>query len=129
MGEWEERLEAWRQEIALAASLDGTRWVTLAQAESETAVSRSALRSWYRSGQIRTRLVDSPHGPQRLVVADEVAGRAAQSPRIRRRAEAEVSVEAQVTLLRHQVGQLELRLASLERLLGAGRGGSDQDPG
>lgn len=118
MGEWEERLAAWREELALAASLEGARWVTLAQAESETGVSRSALRSWYRSGQIRTRLVDSPHGPLRLVVADEVAERAARSPRIRRRAEAEVSLEAQVALLRHRVDQLELRLGGVERVLG-----------
>jgi uncharacterized protein YigA (DUF484 family) len=41
--------------------------------------------------------------------------RAARSPRIQRRAEREVSLEAQVTLLRHRVDQLELRLAALER--------------
>jgi len=41
--------------------------------------------------------------------------RAAASPRIRRRVEREVSLEAQVTLLRHRVDQLELRLAALER--------------
>lgn len=118
-GEWEERLERWREELALAASLDGIRWLSLADAEAETGVSRSALRSWYRSGQIRTRIVDSPHGPQRLVQADEVAERAARSPRIRRRAEAEVNVEAQVALLRHQVSKMEARLDSLERLLSA----------
>jgi uncharacterized protein YigA (DUF484 family) len=43
-----------------------------------------------------------------------VLDRAAQSARIQRRAEREVSLEAQLTLLRHRVDQLELRLAALE---------------
>ena len=85
------------------------------KAEAETGVSRSALRSWYRNGEIRSRLVDGPNGPQRLVQLDAVIERAAASPRIQRRAEREVSLEAQVTLLRHRVDQLELRLAALER--------------
>jgi transposase len=41
--------------------------------------------------------------------------RAARSPRIQRRAEREVGLEAQVALLRHRVDHLELRLAALER--------------
>ena len=41
--------------------------------------------------------------------------RAAKSPRIQRRAKRELSLEAQVTLLRHRIDQLELRLAALER--------------
>jgi hypothetical protein len=76
-------------------------------------VSRSALRAWYRNGDIASRLVDGPHGPQRLVPLQAVLDRAAQSARIQRRAEREVSLEAQVTLLRHRVDQLELRLAAL----------------
>jgi transposase len=43
-----------------------------------------------------------------------VLDRAAQSARIQRRAEREVSLEAQLTLLRHRVDQLELRLTALE---------------
>ena len=39
----------------------------------------------------------------------------AQSARIQRRAEHEISLEAQLTLLRHRVDQLELRLIALER--------------
>jgi transposase len=113
--EWEDRLAQWQDELALFAQLDDTPWVSLAQAEAETGVSRSALRSWYRNGEIRSRLVDGPNGPQRLVPLEEVVDRAAQSPRIQRRAEREVSVEAQVTLLRHRIDQLELRLAALER--------------
>lgn len=113
--EWEERVAKWQNELALFAQLDETPWVPLAQAEAETGVSRSALRSWYRNGEIESRLVDGPNGPQRLVPLDAVIERAAQSPRIQRRAEREVSLEAQVTLLRHRIDQLELRLAALER--------------
>ncbi|WP_086561148.1 excisionase [Streptomyces africanus] len=113
--DWEDRLARWQNELELFEQLDETPWVTLARAEAETGVSRSALRSWYRNGEIQSRLVDGPNGPQRLVQLDAVIERAAASPRIQRRAEREVSLEAQVTLLRHRVDQLELRLAALER--------------
>jgi hypothetical protein len=113
--DWEERLERWRDELELFAQLEESPWVPLARAEAETGVSRSALRSWYRNGEIPSRLVDGPNGPQRLVPLDAVVERAARSPRIQRRAEREVSLEAQVELLRHRVDQLELRLAALER--------------
>lgn len=115
MGDWERRLAQWRAELDLAAELEDVRWVTLGRAEEETGVSRSALRSWYRSGQLRSRLVDGPHGPQRLVPLEEVVQRAEQSPRLRRRAEREVALEAQVALLRQRVDELELRLGVLER--------------
>jgi transposase len=114
-GEWEDRLSRWQDELRLFAQLEDTPWVSLAQAEAETGVSRSALRSWYRNGEIESRLVDGPNGPQRLVPLDAVVERAARSPRIQRRAEREIGLEAQVTLLRHRIDQLELRLAALER--------------
>jgi hypothetical protein len=113
--DWEDRLEHWRDELELFAQLEESPWVPLARAEAETGVSRSALRSWYRNGEIPSRLVDGPNGPQRLVPLDAVIERAARSPRIQRRAEREVSLEAQVELLRHRVDQLELRLAALVR--------------
>src|SRR3954471_9586999 len=116
--DWDDRLSRWRDELELFAQLEETPWVTLAQAEAETGVSRSALRSWYRNGEIPSRLVDGPNGPQRLVPLDAVVARAARSPRIQRRAEREVGLEAQVALLRHRVGQLELRLGALERPTG-----------
>jgi len=112
--EWDDRLSAWRDELDLLAKIDDTPWVPLGTAEGEAGVSRSALRTWYRNGEIPSRLVDGPNGPQRLVPLDAVVARAARSPRIQRRAEREVSLEAQVTLLRHRVDQLELRLAALE---------------
>ena len=113
--EWDDRLAAWRDDLELLAKIDDTPWVPLAIAEAESGVSRSALRAWYRNGEIASRLVDGPHGPQRLVPLQAVLDRAAQSARIQRRAEREVSLEAQLTLLRHRVDQLELRLAALER--------------
>jgi transposase len=113
--EWDDRLDAWRNELELLAQLDDTPWVPLAIAEAEAGVSRSALRAWYRNGEIASRLVDGPHGAQRLVPLQAVLDRAAQSARLQRRAEREVSLEAQLTLLRHRVDQLELRLAALER--------------
>ncbi|MPY77803.1 MAG: excisionase [Actinophytocola sp.] len=111
---WDDRIARWRDELKLFAELDDVHWVPLAEAENETGVSRSALRAWYRNGEVRSRLVDGPHGPQRLVPLDEVLERAERSPRIRRRAEREISLEAQVALLRRRVDELELRLAALE---------------
>src|SRR5215207_2780776 len=113
--EWDERLARWRTELDLFARLDATPWVSLSEAENETGVSRSALRAWYRSGEIPSRLVDGPHGSQRLVPLAAVVERATRSPRIQRRAEREVGLEAQVALLRHRVDHLEMRLAALER--------------
>ncbi len=112
--DWDLRLAEWKKELDLFAQLEDAPWVALGTAEAETGVSRSALRSWYRNGEISSRLVDGPNGPQRLVPLDAVVARAARSPRFQRRAEREVGVEAQVALLRHRVDQLELRLAALE---------------
>jgi transposase len=120
--EWEARLDAWREELELLARAEGTTWVPLAEAEEQAGVSRSALRSWYRNGEIRSRLVDGPHGPQRLVPLEAVLERAERSTRIRRRAEREISLEAQVALLRSQVDRLEIRLAALE-----GRSAADRE--
>jgi hypothetical protein len=113
--DWDDRLAAWRDELELLAKLADTPWVPLAIAEAEAGVSRSALRAWYRNGEIASRLVDGPHGPQRLVPLQAVLDRAAQSARIQRRAEREVSLEAHMTLLQRRVDQLELRLGALER--------------
>ncbi|HEY7323896.1 MAG TPA: hypothetical protein VH520_03630 [Streptosporangiaceae bacterium] len=113
--EWEDRLDAWELELELNAQLDGSDWVTLDRAAAQTGASRAALRSWYRSGQIPSRLVDGPHGPQRLVPLALVAARAEASPRLRRAAERQLADQAQLEILRHRVHQLELRMAELER--------------
>ncbi|HEY6425271.1 MAG TPA: excisionase [Pseudonocardiaceae bacterium] len=112
--EWETRLAAWQDELELLGRVENTRWVPLAEAEARIGVSRSALRAWYRNGEIPSRLIDGPHGPQRLVPLEAVVERAERSTRIRRRAEREVSVEAQLALLRNRVDRLEIRLAALE---------------
>jgi transposase len=113
--DWEDRLDEWELELELAARLENSDWVPLERAAAETGASRAALRSWYRSGQIPSRLVDGPHGPQRLVPLAVVAARAEASPRLRRTAERRLADEAQLEILRHRVDQLELRLAALER--------------
>jgi len=118
--DWEDRLDEWEVELELSARLEGSDWVTLDRAAAETGVSRAALRNWYRTGQIPSRLVDGPHGPQRLVPLSMIAARAEASPRLRRSAERRIADEAQLELLRHRVDQLELRLAALERRLPPG---------
>ncbi|HEY7014521.1 MAG TPA: hypothetical protein VH480_17310 [Streptosporangiaceae bacterium] len=113
--DWEDQLDGWELELELNAQLEGSDWVTLERAAADTGVSRAALRSWYRTGQIPSRLVDGPHGPQRLVPLAPVAARAEASPRLRRTAERRLADQAQLEILRHRVDQLELRLAALER--------------
>jgi transposase len=113
--DWEDRLDDWELELELSAQLEGSDWVTLERAAADTGVSRAALRSWYRTGQIPSRLVDGPHGPQRLVPLVLVAARAEASPRLRHSAQRRIADEAQLEILRHRIDQLELRLAALER--------------
>ena len=105
--DWDGALAAWSSEP------EGT-WVTLAEAEQRAGVSNSALRSWYRSGQVPSRLVDGPHGLQRLVPLDVVIERAGRSPRIQRRVAAAMGIEVEVALLRQRVDELEARLRRLE---------------
>jgi transposase len=96
-------------------SLLDVRWVSLTEAENSVGVSRSALRSWYRNGQIPSRLVDGPFGPQREVPIEAVLARAANSTRITRRVGREITLEAEIALLRDRVEVLESRIAELER--------------
>jgi transposase len=116
--DWEDRLDDWELELELTAQIEDSQWVTLERATADTGASRAALRSWYRTGQVPSRLVDGPHGPQRLVPLALVAARAEASPRLRRTAERRLADEAQLELLRHRVDQLELRLAAVERQRG-----------
>src|ERR1700722_9460383 len=113
--DWEDRLDEWETELELSAQLDGSEGVTLEEAAAERGVSRAALPTWYRAGQSPSRLVDGPHGPQRLVPLAVVAERAEASPRLRKTVERRLGDEAQLEILRHRVDQLELRLAALER--------------
>ena len=115
--DWQDRLDDWELELELTAQFDGSDWVTLERAAADTGASRAALRTWYRTGQIPSRLVDGPHGPQRLVPLGLAAARAEASPRLRRTAERRLAEEAQLEILRHRVDQLEMRLAAVEREL------------
>ncbi len=108
---WDELVQLWDLEAGITG--DET-WVSLAEAETRAGVSRSALRAWYRNGDIPSRLVDARHGPQRMVPLEAVLARAAQSPRIQQKAARAVGLEAEVALLRERVAHLELRLAALE---------------
>jgi transposase len=108
--DWEDRLDQWEAELDLAAQLEGSDWVTLERAAADTGASRT--------GQSPSRLVDGPHGPQRLVPLALVAARAEASPRLRHTAQRRLGDEAQLEILRHRVDQLELRLAALERVTG-----------
>ncbi len=114
MEEWDRLVAQWQLD---AEPVGDETWITLAEAEARVGVSRSALRSWYRTGQVPSRLVDGPHGPQHLVPLDAVIERAEQSPRIQRKVAKAMSVEVELALLRDRVGQLERRLAALERRL------------
>jgi transposase len=113
--DWEDRLDQWELELELSAQLEGSDWVTLDRAAADTGASRAALRTWYRTGQIPSRLVDGPHGPQRLVPLAMVAARAETSPRLRRTAQRRLADQAELEILRHRLDQLELRLAALEQ--------------
>jgi hypothetical protein len=113
--DWEDRLDQWELELELSAQLEGSDWVTLDRAAADTGASRAALRTWYRTGQIPSRLVDGPHGPQRLVPLAMVAVRAEASPRLRRTAQRRLADQAELEILRHRIDQLELRLAALEQ--------------
>ncbi len=88
-------------------------WVTVAEAEDATGVSRSAIRSWYRSGDVPSHMVGGPHGGQRLVDLDAVRARAAQAGRrMGRRRPPEFSL---VELLLERIDELERRVEALER--------------
>ena len=119
--DWESALEQWTTE------LDGDGWVTVAEAEAATGVSRSALRSWYRKGAVPSRVDDGPHGPQRLVQLEAVLDRVARSPRLGRRpagavpaapvAPPEDGLRALVDLLAAQIERAEARAERAEGAL------------
>lgn len=112
--DWEDRLDAWEAELELKANYEGSNWVTLERASAATGVSRAALRHWYRTGQISSRLVDGPHGPQRLVPLQRIAERADASPRLRKAARRREEDRAALEIMRRRIDQLEERVTALE---------------
>ncbi len=86
-------------------------WVTLEEASRASGLSRSTLRSWYRSGKVGSRMVAGANGPQRIVPLEAVIDHALRSLRTRRQLEHARSLEAEVEALR---GRLEV----IERHLG-----------
>ncbi len=85
-------------------------WVTLDEASDAAGVAHSTLRSWYRSGQLPSRMVAGAHGPQRLVPLEAVIDRALRSSRVRRQLERSRSLEAEVDELRRRLDTIERHL-------------------
>jgi transposase len=112
--DWDDRIDDWDATLELSAQLEGSDWVTLDVAARQTGASRAALRSWYRSGEIPSRLTEGPHGPTRLVPLAVAAARAEASPRLRYTAQRRLAAEAQLELLRHRIDELEARLVAVE---------------
>ena len=73
------------------AALDTAEWVTLPEAAAAAGVSVSALRSWYRAGDVPSRMERGPHGQQRVVRLEDVLERAARSRRTGAAADAATS--------------------------------------
>jgi transposase len=96
--------------LQLASQPVDDGWVTLEEASSAAGVSRSTLRSWYRSSQIPSRMVAGIHGPQRMVPLEAVVDRALRSARARKQLEHARSLEAEVEALRRRVEALERHL-------------------
>ncbi len=85
-------------------------WVTLEEAVGATGVSRSTLRSWYRSGRIPARMIAGIHGPQRIVPLAAVLDQVLGSARSRRQLEHARSFQAEVEELRRRVEAIERHL-------------------
>ncbi len=85
-------------------------WVTLEEAVDAAGVSRSTLRSWYRSGRIPSRMVAGVHGPQRIVPLAVVIDHTLTSPRSRRQLEQARTLQAEVDELRQRLDRIERHL-------------------
>src|SRR5260370_42522470 len=101
--DWQDRLDDWELEVELTAQLEGSDWVTLDRAAADTGASRAALRTWYRTGQIPSRLVDGPHGPQRPGPLALLPPPAQASPRPPRSAARPLPDPAALQILPHRV--------------------------
>lgn len=102
--DWDQLLEQ------LEAPEMGEGWVSLSEASGAGGVSLSTLRSWYRSGQIRSRMVGGIHGPERRVVLEDVIDRSLRSKRLGRQLDQARSQEARIEDLARRVAAIEARL-------------------
>ena len=109
MLDWDSALEQWRNEV------DEPQWITLAEAEKAAGVSRSALRNWYRNGEIPSRLEPGPNGEQRLVPLDDVLERAGRTRRSSPRDED--TFRHLVDVLAQQIDRAEARAERAEAAL------------
>jgi transposase len=57
---------------AVLEALEPGSWASVTEAAAAAGVSKSTLRSWYRSGKLESRLVPGPNGPQREVLLSSV---------------------------------------------------------
>jgi transposase len=109
--EGESSINDWDRMLGeLAAQPIEEGWVTLEEATGATGVSRSTLRSWYRTGLIPSKMVAGSHGPQRIVPLDLVVERTLGSSRSRRQLEQARSLQAEVEELRRRVERIERQL-------------------
>jgi len=102
--DWDRLLEQ------LSAEEPNSGWISLAEASSASGAAVSSLRSWYRSGQIRSRMVAGVNGPERRVQLDEVLERCLRSARLSRQADRARSTEAVLEDLSARVAAIEARL-------------------
>jgi hypothetical protein len=107
------------------ATLDAAEWVTLPEAAAAAGVSVSALRTWYRRGDVAAELAAGPHGQQRLVRLEDVLERAARSrPAVDRSgaddataSRGDTGAGAAITLLAQQLERTEDRAERAEAAL------------
>jgi transposase len=104
--EWDELLER------LAGHELGEGWVGLPEASAAAGVSRSTLRSWYRSDKVASRMVPGVHGPERRVRMEEVLERASRSAQLARRLDEAGATQAVLADLLRRVAALEARLGT-----------------
>ncbi|HEV2368956.1 MAG TPA: hypothetical protein VGR90_03725 [Acidimicrobiales bacterium] len=88
----------------------GEGWVSLTEAAGAAGVSLSTLRSWYRTGQIRSGMVGGVHGPERRVFLEDVIDRSLRSKRLSRQLDQARSREDRIEDLARRVAAIEARL-------------------
>lgn len=118
---------------AAADTDDGGEWVSVSEAVEKSGASKQAIRNWYRKEIVPSRVVDSIHGPMRLVHLPSVIDRVERwrreaQPKRAQRADlgaddvirlAERAADALERLAeeREQRAKLESRIAEMQRVV------------